>query len=56
MKVGDRVRHITKPKMVGTIVELNRRNSGALVNLSDDYGIRFRWIRLVDLEVIDESR
>ncbi len=53
LKVGDKVRHITKPKMVGTIVEINRRNTGALVNLSDDQGIRFRWISLANLEVID---
>ena len=53
MKVGDRVRHTTKPSMVGTIAEINKRNGGALVNLSDDQGIKFRWIRLRDLEVID---
>ena len=51
--MGDKVQHITKPKMIGTIVEINRRNTGALVNLSDDQGIRFRWISLTNLEVID---
>ena len=56
MKVGDRVRHTTKPEMVGTIAEISKRNDGALVNLSDDQGVKFRWICLRDLEMISESR
>ena len=53
--MNDRVRHIRKPKMAGTIVEINKRNSGALVDLSDDHGVKFRWISFTNLEVINED-
>ncbi len=49
MKVGDLVRHkITKE--TGIITEIKTRS--AFVNWSDYTGVRFRWARLSDLEVI----
>ena len=54
MKVGDRVRH-KKKGWLGIVADFMKRNTGVLVNLSDKHGIRFRWIRSEDLEVIEDE-
>jgi len=55
MKVGDRVRHKVK-NWEGTILQFMKRNPGVLVDLSDEKGVRCRWIHRDNLEVISESR
>lgn len=54
MKLGDRVRHKTKG-WEGIVTDFMKRNSGVLVNLSDESGILFRWIDIRDLGVINEK-
>ena len=53
MRIGELVRHKTR-KETGVIVEIKKDR--AFVNWSDFSGVRFRWARLSDLEVINESR
>ena len=55
MKVGDTVRHKQKG-WIGKVAGFMKRNSGVLVDLSDEQGIMFRWISIYNLEVIDENR
>ena len=53
MKVGDKVEHKIK-KQVGVVREIGQR--AAFIDWSDHTGISFRWAKLADLEVVDESR
>jgi len=55
MKIGDLVRH-KKKGWVGIVADFMNRNSGVLVDLSDEEGVMFRWISIYNLEVIDEDR
>ena len=49
MQVNDTVKHKIK-KEIGIIIEIKKHR--AFVNWSDYSGVRFRWARLSDLEVI----
>ena len=51
MKVGDKIRHLTKP-YTGTIVVIDHIGVGVMVDLSDKEGIMFRYFNRKDLEVI----
>ena len=53
MKAGDLVRHKIKG-LTGKICEIKKER--AFVDWSDKEGVMFRWARLSDLEVINESR
>jgi len=52
MKIGDKVQHKTKG-WIGIIADFMKRNNGVLVNLSDNSGIRFRWIHQDNLKVLE---
>ena len=54
MKVGDRVKHKTKKGVVGIICSFVKYD-GALVDLSDKSGIKFRKFKVKCLEVINEE-
>lgn len=54
MKIGDQVRH-KKTGITGIIADFMIAHKAALVNLSDDKGILFRWIRIEDLEKTDKK-
>ena len=51
MNKGDRVKHKTKG-WIGLVYSLQKH--GALVDWSDEQGIRFRLASLDDLEVLDD--
>ena len=55
INVGDKVRH-RRLGWVGIVSEFQKRNGGVLVNLSDDKGIKYRWIHILNLEVINDSQ
>ena len=50
MKVGDKVRYI-KRDWTGIIHEFGKHNC-VFVNLSDESGVKFRWVHIENLEVI----
>ncbi len=54
MKIGDLVMHKNK-KIKGRVAGFMKRNSGVLVDYSDSSGVRFRWVDIKNLEVIDET-
>jgi hypothetical protein len=54
MKVGDLVRH-KKKGWIGRILDFMKRNPGVLVDLSDERGVKVRWIHRDNLEVINEE-
>jgi len=54
MKIGDLVRH-KKKGWIGKIVGFMKRNPGVLVDLSDENGVRCRWIHRDNLEAINEE-
>ena len=53
MKVGDKVRHKTKD-WIGIVHSFHKYV--ALIDWSDELGIRFRKARVEHLEVINENR
>ena len=53
LEIGDRVIHIHKG-WIGIVAGFMKRNNGVMVNLSNERGIRFRWIDYRNLRLIDE--
>ena len=51
MKIGDLVKHKTTHKP-GKIASFMKRYPIALVCYSDETGVLFRWVRIVDLEAV----
>ena len=51
LKIGDLVIH-NKKNWIGTVYEFMSRHPIALVDLSNAKGIKFRWIRIKDLNLL----
>ena len=54
MNIGDQVRN-KNTQAVGIIADFMDTHHIVLVNLSDDKGVLFRWMRLEDLEKADKK-
>ena len=52
LQIGSLVVHI-KLGWIGTVAGFHKRNCGVLVNLSDKYGVRFRWIHIDNLRILN---
>ena len=53
MKIGDKAIHL-HTGWTGIIIGFQKRNHGALFDISDSLGIKIRWVNKFHLRVISE--
>ena len=52
--VGDKVIH-TRKGWVGIVSDFHTRNAGVLIDLSNNAGVRFRWVHHKYLKKVSEN-
>ncbi len=55
MQLGDLVKHIRR-LWTGKVVGFHKRNSGVLIDMSNDQGVKCRWIDYKDLRIIKRMK